>query len=65
MTAGDVVAALQANNLQVAAGAINQPPAVSASGFQLAVQTLGRAEYVARETVGDHDVIANRHAIHT
>jgi hydrophobic/amphiphilic exporter-1 (mainly G- bacteria), HAE1 family len=42
MTAGDVVAALQANNLQVAAGAINQPPAVSASGFQLAVQTLGR-----------------------
>ena len=26
MTAGDVVAALQANNLQVAAGAINQPP---------------------------------------
>ena len=42
MTAGDVVAALQANNLQVAAGAINQPPAVSSSGFQVAVQTLGR-----------------------
>ena len=42
LTAGDVVAALQANNLQVAAGAINQPPAVSPAGFQLAVQTLGR-----------------------
>lgn len=42
LTAGDVVAALQANNPQVAAGAINQPPALSASGFQIAVQTLGR-----------------------
>jgi HAE1 family hydrophobic/amphiphilic exporter-1 len=42
LTAGDVVAALQANNLQVAAGAINQPPAVSRAGFQIAVQTLGR-----------------------
>ena len=42
LTAGDVVAALQANNLQVAAGAINQPPAASPGGFQVAVQTLGR-----------------------
>jgi HAE1 family hydrophobic/amphiphilic exporter-1 len=42
LTAGDVVAALQANNLQVAAGAINQPPATSPGGFQIAVQTLGR-----------------------
>ena len=42
LTSSDVVAALQANNLQVAAGAINQPPAVSKSGFQIAVQTLGR-----------------------
>jgi hydrophobe/amphiphile efflux-1 (HAE1) family protein len=42
LTAGDVVAALQANNLQVAAGAINQPPASSPGGFQIAVQTLGR-----------------------
>ncbi|MGD0107926.1 MAG: multidrug efflux RND transporter permease subunit [Rhodopila sp.] len=42
LTSADVVAALQANNLQVAAGAINQPPAVSKSGFQIAVQTLGR-----------------------
>src|ERR1700712_76141 len=42
LTVGDVVAALQANNLQVAAGAINQPPAESPGGFQVAVQTLGR-----------------------
>jgi len=42
LTAGEVVAALRAANLQVAAGAINQPPAVSPGGFQLAVQALGR-----------------------
>ena len=42
LTASDVVAALRAANLQVAAGAINQPPATSPGGFQLAVQTLGR-----------------------
>src|SRR5262252_8289306 len=38
----DVVAALRAANIQVAAGAINQPPARSPGGFELAVQTLGR-----------------------
>jgi Cu/Ag efflux pump CusA len=37
-----VVAALQAANLQVAAGAINQPPAEPLGAFQLSVQTLGR-----------------------
>ncbi|MCA3564303.1 MAG: multidrug efflux RND transporter permease subunit [Methylocystis sp.] len=42
LTAGEVVAALQAANIQVAAGAINQPPAVSPGGFQLSVQALGR-----------------------
>jgi hydrophobic/amphiphilic exporter-1 (mainly G- bacteria), HAE1 family len=42
LAAGDVVNALRAANLQVAAGAINQPPAVSQSAFQLSVQTLGR-----------------------
>jgi hydrophobic/amphiphilic exporter-1 (mainly G- bacteria), HAE1 family len=42
LTAGEVVAALRAANLQVAAGAINQPPAKSPLAFQLAVQTLGR-----------------------
>ncbi|WP_292533788.1 efflux RND transporter permease subunit [Methylocystis sp.] len=42
LTAGDVIAALRAANLQVAAGAVNQPPAASAGAFQLSVQTLGR-----------------------
>ncbi len=42
LTAGEVIAALRAANLQVAAGSINQPPASSPGAFQLAVQTLGR-----------------------
>ncbi len=42
LTAGEVVAALRAANLQVAAGSINQPPASSPGAFQLSVQTLGR-----------------------
>ncbi|MBX9773051.1 MAG: multidrug efflux RND transporter permease subunit [Xanthobacteraceae bacterium] len=42
LTASDVVAALRAANIQVAAGAINQPPATSPGGFEIAVQTLGR-----------------------
>src|SRR6476469_112232 len=42
LTAGEVVAALQAANLQVAAGSINQPPATSDGAFALNVKTLGR-----------------------
>ena len=42
LTAGEVVAALRAANLQVAAGSINQPPATSPGAFKLSVQTLGR-----------------------
>src|SRR5262249_15630897 len=42
MTAGEVILAIRAANLQVAAGAINQAPATSPGGFQLSVQTLGR-----------------------
>ncbi len=42
LTADDVVTALRAANIQVAAGSINQPPATSPGGFELAVQTLGR-----------------------
>jgi hydrophobe/amphiphile efflux-1 (HAE1) family protein len=42
LTAGEVVTALRGANLQVAAGAINQPPASSPGAFQLSVQTLGR-----------------------
>jgi hydrophobe/amphiphile efflux-1 (HAE1) family protein len=42
LTAGEVVAALRSANLQVAAGAINQPPASSPGAFTLNVKTLGR-----------------------
>ena len=42
MTAGEVMLALRAANVQVAAGSINQAPAVSPGGFTLSVQTLGR-----------------------
>src|SRR5712675_21598 len=42
LTASDVVTALRAANVQVAAGSINQPPATSPGAFQIAVQTLGR-----------------------
>ncbi|MDR6955162.1 HAE1 family hydrophobic/amphiphilic exporter-1 [Ancylobacter sp. 3268] len=42
LTAGEVVAALRAQNVQVAAGVINQPPVPAAGAFQLNVETLGR-----------------------
>ncbi len=42
LTAGEVVLAMRAANLQVAAGSINQAPAVSPGAFTLSVQTLGR-----------------------
>src|SRR3954469_6432460 len=51
LAAGDVVAALRAANMQVAAGAINQPPATSQGAFQLSVQTLGRL--LTEEQFGD------------
>ncbi len=42
LTAGDVVTALRGQNVQVAAGAINQPPVPKPGAFQLNVETLGR-----------------------
>ena len=42
LTAGDVVTALQAQNVQVASGVLNQPPVTQPGAFQIAVQTLGR-----------------------
>jgi hydrophobe/amphiphile efflux-1 (HAE1) family protein len=42
MTANDVVAALQGQNVQVASGVLNQPPVEAPRAFQVAVQTLGR-----------------------
>jgi hydrophobe/amphiphile efflux-1 (HAE1) family protein len=42
LTAGEVVAALQAQNVQVSAGVLNQPPVPQPGAFQLNVKTLGR-----------------------
>jgi hydrophobe/amphiphile efflux-1 (HAE1) family protein len=42
MTAGEVVAALQAQNVQVSAGILGQPPVSTPGAFQLNVETLGR-----------------------
>jgi hydrophobe/amphiphile efflux-1 (HAE1) family protein len=42
ISAGDVVSAVQAQNVQVAAGVLNQPPVDQPQAFQVAVQTLGR-----------------------
>jgi hydrophobe/amphiphile efflux-1 (HAE1) family protein len=42
MTANDVTLALQAQNIQVASGILNQPPVDKPGAFQIAVQTLGR-----------------------
>ena len=42
LTAGEVVKALQAQNVQIAAGVLNQPPVPKQGAFQLSVQTQGR-----------------------
>ncbi len=42
LTAGEVVAALQAQNVQVSSGVLNQPPVSRPGAFQLNVETLGR-----------------------
>jgi hydrophobe/amphiphile efflux-1 (HAE1) family protein len=42
LSAGDVVKALQQQNLQVASGVIAQPPIEAGTAFQLSVNTLGR-----------------------
>ncbi len=42
LTAGDIVAALRAQNVQVAAGTLGQPPYNQGNAFQLNVETQGR-----------------------
>ncbi|PWB60145.1 MAG: hydrophobe/amphiphile efflux-1 family RND transporter [Bradyrhizobiaceae bacterium] len=42
MTSSDVVGALQRQNVQVASGVLNQPPAATPGAFQVSVQTQGR-----------------------
>src|SRR6267142_5657137 len=59
LTAGDVVIALQGQNIQVASGVLDQPPTDKQGAFQIAVQTLGRlanpdefSSIVIKETPG-------------
>ena len=59
LTTGDVVLALQAQNVQVAGGVLDQPPMPKQGAFQFAVQTLGRlanpeefASIVVKEAAG-------------
>ncbi|MGE5505029.1 MAG: efflux RND transporter permease subunit [Actinomycetota bacterium] len=42
LTAGEVVAALRAQNVQVAAGTLDQPPVPKQGAWQLGIETLGR-----------------------
>src|SRR5882757_5722828 len=42
LTAGEIVAALKAQNVQVAAGSLGQPPYSTGNAFQLNVETQGR-----------------------
>jgi hydrophobe/amphiphile efflux-1 (HAE1) family protein len=42
LNAGEVLAALRAQNIQVSAGVLNQPPVKTSAAYQLNVQTLGR-----------------------
>jgi hydrophobe/amphiphile efflux-1 (HAE1) family protein len=44
LTASDVNNALQAQNIQVASGVLDQPPVGHPGAFQIAVQTLGRLD---------------------
>src|SRR5918997_2359865 len=59
MTSTDVVGALQRQNVQVASGVLNQPPAATPGAFQVNVQTQGRlaepsefADIVVKTTPG-------------
>jgi hydrophobe/amphiphile efflux-1 (HAE1) family protein len=42
LSAGDVLAALRSQNLQVSAGVLNQPPTSGGGAYQINVETLGR-----------------------
>jgi hydrophobe/amphiphile efflux-1 (HAE1) family protein len=42
LSAGEVLAALRAQNIQVSAGILNQPPVPTREAYQINVQTLGR-----------------------
>ncbi|GBD47895.1 efflux RND transporter permease subunit [Methylopila sp. Yamaguchi] len=42
LTAGEIVAALRAQNVQISAGVVNQPPTATSRAYQLNVEALGR-----------------------
>ncbi|WP_207005664.1 efflux RND transporter permease subunit [Trinickia mobilis] len=42
LTAGDVLTALRAQNIQVSAGVLNQPPVAGNSAYQTGIEALGR-----------------------
>ena len=42
LTAGEIVSALRAQNVQISAGVVNQPPVATDRAFQLNVEALGR-----------------------
>ncbi|MFD1331156.1 efflux RND transporter permease subunit [Methylopila musalis] len=42
LTAGEIVTALRAQNAQISAGVVNQPPTATSRAFQLNVEALGR-----------------------
>src|SRR5260221_5341936 len=48
LTAGEVVAALQAQNVQVSSGVLGQPPVAAPSAFSLNVSTLRRLIHPAQ-----------------
>src|SRR5262249_44489893 len=48
LTAGDVVAALQEQNVEVAAGQVGQPPAKPSQQFQISVRAIGRLSEAAQ-----------------
>lgn len=63
LTAGDIVSALRAQNVQVAAGTLGQPPYAQGNAFQLNVETQGRlvdpaqfADVIVRTDADGHQV---------
>lgn len=63
LTAGEIIAALRAQNVQVASGALGQPPTANNDAFQLNVRTQGRltepsqfADVIVRTDADGHQV---------
>ena len=60
LTASDVTSALQAQNIQVASGVLDQPPVAHPGAFQIAVQTLGRLDNPGRVRLDRRQADAGR-----